>query len=109
MPSSFKGCQIHVIIEKDDQVIFAGAIGEGRNWTKLECAFIVQAMAGVMDGSTDELIVNMGIARLVGVSKRVGAAAAETGLSRRTFTKLISQDVKYRKKRELKKDEGGKA
>ena len=101
MKGNFKESRIHVIIEEGDQVIFAGTIGEGKNWTKLECAFIAQAMASVMEGTTDELVINMGIARLVGVNKRVEAAAEKAGLTRRTFSNMLSKDTSssYRSRR----------
>ena len=101
MSGSFKESRIHVIIEEGDDVIFAGTIGQGKSWTKLECAFIVQAMATVMEGTTDELVLNMGIARLVGVQKRVGAAAEKVGLTRRTFSNMLNKDSSpgYRSRR----------
>ena len=101
MSGNFKESKIHVIIEEGDQVIFAGTIGKGKQWTKLECAFIVQAMATVMEGTTDELIINMGIARLVGVRKQVLSAAEKVGLTRRTLTNMLNKDSSpgYRSRR----------
>ena len=105
MNGKFKESRIHVIIEEGDDVIFAGTIGEGKNWTKLECVFIVQAMSTVMEGTTDELVINMGIARLVGVQKRVGAAADKVGLTRRTFTNMLGRDSKSSYRSRRKKDD----
>lgn len=99
MASNFKECQIHVVIEEDGKPIFAGAIGQGKNWTRLECAFIIQAMSTVMEGTTKDLIIEMGIARLVGYEKRVGAAAEKVGLSRKTFTKMMSDKTSYKRRR----------
>ncbi len=98
---NFKESKIHVLIEEGDDVIFAGTIGKGKSWTKLECAFIVQAMSTVMEGTTDELILNMGIARLVGIDKRLGAAAEKVGLTRRTFANMLDKDSNssYRSRR----------
>ena len=99
MASTIKECQIHVVIEEDGKPIFAGAIGQDKNWTRLECAFIIQAMSTVMEGTTDELIVEMGIARLVGVVKRAGAAAKEVGLTRKTYTRMMDREASYKTRR----------
>lgn len=103
MASNIRDCQITVIIGEHDKILFSGSIGHGLNWTPLECAFIVQAMSTVMQGTTDTLIVEMGIARLVGTEKRVGAAAKQVGLSRKTFTKMMGDKSNY--KRRGKKDD----
>ena len=104
MATNIRNCEIRITIEEEDQTLFTGSIGKGLHWTKLECAFIIQAMATVMEGSTNELVVNMGIARCVGVVKRAGVAADEVGLSRKTFTKMMSQETAYKTRRGKKDD-----
>ncbi len=87
-------CQIKISIEENGRTILAGHLGLGLNWTALECAFIVRAMTTVVEGSSNGLLVNTGLARCFGIVKTIENAAEKIGVSKNTFDRMMSREIK---------------